>query len=263
MANQEIKCRRIAIIQFLRDCDEPQGEKLYEEIKELENTEQDFVISCTVAKSKEEFFKAIDNLCKELIEPTLVTLHLDTHGCEDGIGIDRFDNFITWHELYEHIRPINIKLHNTLMIVMSVCVGAGIMTCLEPNNRAPFMAFIGNTRSVLFSDAAKGFPLFYKNYRTPLDFPKALESLNSVIDFKEPLPGGMKKTEFFVYSSQEMFEQVMNPDRDKSNFKDIVLKMKFNDTSITDEEKIKIARTMIINEANRLRDFFNFQDELR
>lgn len=260
MPDQEIKCIKIEIIQFLRETDDPQGVKLYEEIKKIESEDSIYEVRLHEVHDKNSFFSALDDIYNTITEPSIVTVHIDSHGCEDGVGIDHSANFVSWQELYAHIRPINIKVHNTLMLIMSVCEGGGMMTRLEPWNRAPFMAFIANTRPVSFNDAAIGFPLFYKYYRSPLDFSRALDALNNSIDFTVTLPDGRKKTEFFVYSSRELFEQVMNPDRDPDNFKNIALSQTYSDSSITDEEKIILARRIVIQKADQLRPYFNFQD---
>ena len=260
MPDKEIKSIRIEIIQFLRETDDQQGIKLYKEVKKIESEDSIYKVNPHEVHSKEELLNALNTICKSITEPTLMTLHIDSHGCEDGIGIDGGDNFISWEELYAHLRPINEKLHNTLMLIMSVCIGAGMMTRLEPKKRAPYMAFIANTREITFKDAAKGFPEFYRTYRTALDFRTALKALNDSIGFSEPLPDGKHKTEFFAYSSKELFDQVMNPDRDPENFKKIALSQKYSDPTMTDEEKIAVARTMIINDAERFRPHFNFQD---
>lgn len=159
MCDNQIKHIRIAIIQFLRDKDPmyneiPLGANLYKEVKVIEGEDPMYSVTYDEADNKAQFLKDLDDISDSIKEPTLLTLHIVTHGCEGGIGIDGGQNFIPWKELYDHIRPINIKLHNTLMLVMSVCVGAGIMTRLNPRDRAPFMAFIANTRSVTFNDAA-------------------------------------------------------------------------------------------------------------
>ena len=262
MPDKETTSIRIEIVQFLTEDDEQQGMELYEVIKRIEAEDPIYKVKPHEVHTKEQFLKALDDICDSITEPTLLTLHIDSHGCEEGIGIDGRANFISWTELFDHIRPINEKLHNTLMLVLSVCTGAGIMTRLEPQKRAPYMAYIANTREITFPDAAKAFPEFYRTYRTVLDFPAALKALNDTIDFSEPLPDGRKKTEFFVYSSKELFDQVMNPDRDPENFRKIALSMRYTDPSMTDEEKIEVARRMIIKEADRLRPYFNFQDVL-
>lgn len=260
MPDQEIRHIRIEIIQFLRETDEQQGINLYKEIKKIESEDSIYKVTLHKVHDKNGFLNAIDEIYHTIDEPSLVTLHIDSHGCEEGIGIDHTANFVSWQELYAHIRPINIKVHNTLMLVMSVCEGGGIMTKLEPRERAPFMAFIANTRPVSFKDAAIGFPLFYKYYRTPLDFPTALKDLNKSIDFTILLPDGREKAEFFVYSSRELFEQLMNPDRDPDNFKKIALSQTYSDPLMTDEEKITVARKIIIRQAEQFRHYFNFQD---
>lgn len=52
----------------------------------------------------------------------------------------------------------------------------------------------------------------------------------------------------------------MNLDRDPDNFKNIALSQTYSDSSITDEEKIILARRIVIQKADQLWPYFNFQD---
>ncbi len=103
------------------------------------------------------------------------------------------------------------------MLVLSLCEGGGIFTKIEPELRTPYIAFIVNTRPVVFDDAEKGFKLFYETYRSPLDIPIALKQLNSVIDYTRKLLEGRDKTDFFTMYSNQQIEDVFNPDRDPVN----------------------------------------------
>ena len=121
------------------------------------------------------------------------------------------------------------------------------------------MAFIANTRSVLIKDARNGFPLFYKDYRTPLDFHEALLRLNGSIDFTEEIEPGVKKTEFFIMSASHTFDEVFNPDRDIKHFNSVVDKIMPPNPLIPQELRLEKARELFIAEGKRLKPYFMFQ----
>lgn len=258
MKDVEIERTGIVIIEWLRPEDPKLGQELYNDIKYKETEDGSYFVTLYSVSNKVEFTNTLQKIIDSIKEGTLLTLHIVAHGCEDGLGTD-LGNFVDWKELFSYTRQLNIILQNTLLLVLSSCVGGGILSYIEPEKRAPYMAFIANTRSVLMKDARNGFPLFYKDYRTPLDFHEALLRLNGSIDFAEEIEPGVKKTEFFIMSASHTFDEVFNPDRDIKHFNSVVDKIMPPNPLIPQELRLEKARELFIAEGKRLKPYFMFQ----
>lgn len=259
MEDMEITKTGIVIIEWLRPGDPKLGQELYNEIKHKETERDDYFVDIYSASNKSDFLAVLQGLINTTEKGTIFTLHIVTHGCEDGLGLDP-SNFVNWRELFFYTRKLNIKMHNTLLLVLSSCVGGGILSYIEPEKRAPYMAFIANTRSVLIKDARNGFSQFYRDFYTPLDFSNALVRLNRAIDFSEELEAGVKKTEFFIMSASHTFDEVFNPDRDPEYFNSIIDKIMPPNPMMSQELRRIKARELYIEKGKRLKPYFIFQE---
>lgn len=259
MKDIEIKKTGIVIIQWLRNSEQELGQELYNQLKHKENDREDFFVYLYKVSGRSEFIHTLDELVKTTAEGIMFTLHIVSHGCEEGLG-PNITEFVGWKEFFYYTRQLNEIMHNTLLIVLSSCVGGGIITCIEPRKRAPYMAFIGNTRAVSFKDAQKGFSLFYENYFTPLELSESLKKLNSAIDFSERLSSGQEKIEFFVMTASSTFDEIFNPDRDPKFFESIVNKLLPPNNAIPQHLRIEKAKEIFRKEAEKLRPFFTFQE---
>lgn len=80
-------------------------------------------------------------------------IHLEMHGCKEGIGIDKGTHgFIPYENLYATIQEVNIFSHNNIFFSMAVCEGMNMI--LSMNSVFKPMPFFGilASESVLFDD---------------------------------------------------------------------------------------------------------------
>lgn len=260
MKNFEITKEGIVIVQWLRVNDPQLGEDLYNMIRHKEGERANYYVSYHKVNTKEEFIGVLQYLINSTEEGTLFTLHIVSHGDEDRIGIEADTNEVRWGELFYYTRQLNEIMGNNLLLVLSSCVGGGILSHIEPEQRAPYRAIIGNTREVKMLDAMKGFAAFYADYYNILDFPKALKALNGVIDFTEEITPGRKKTEFFIMSAEQSFDEVFNPDRDPVHFESFVNKLMPPNPMIPQELRIVKAKELFRKRGEELKPHFTFQD---
>ena len=252
----EINHIKIIIIQYLPQEDEQQGLHLYENIRQLEKEDDKYSVEYYQVQSKEQFLEALEYIAKTVDEQTLVTLHIDAHANEMGLGISIPDNFVTWRQLLDYTRPINIITNNTLTLIMSTCEGSSLIGSLDPTDRAPFMVIVANPRPITFEDMELGFPNFYKIYRTPLDLSKATDALNDSIDFSKPLPDGSQKEKFDPIMACRLFDEFFKPYRVPNYFIQLV------DKSIeSEEDRIKAAQVLWCIEGEKLKPYFNFKSD--
>lgn len=255
----EITKQGIVIIQWLKEGDPQLGEILYNTIKTKESERECYFVEYNKADSKKDFQAIMQRLIDNTKEGTLFTLHIVSHGNMDGIGT-AFDDMVVWSELFYYTRQLNVIMGNNLLLVLSSCVGGGILSHIEPEERAPYRAIIGNTRSVKMTDAHKGFEAFYADYYNMLDFPKAIKALNEAIDFSEELAPGRQKTEFFIMTAEHSFDEVFNPDRDPAHFRSLVDKLMPPAPAIPQEKRVEKAKDLLRKRGEELKPHFCFQD---
>lgn len=260
MKDFEISKEGIVVIQWLRPTDPQLGVDLFQKINKKEMERENYFVMIYLVNTKSEFVEALKELINTTEEGTIFTLHIVAHGNEDLIGVDTIDNNISWKELFEYTRQLNVIMGNNLLLVLSSCVGGGVISHIEPEERAPYRAIIANTREVIMKDAHYGFDAFYRDFYNILDFPKGLEALNKAIDFSEELEPGRKKTEFFIMSSEQSFDEVFNPDRDPAHFESVINKIMLPTPDIPQEKRIEKVKELFREHGKKLKPHFNFQD---
>lgn len=260
MKNFEITKEGIVIIQWLKLGDPQLGEVLYSQLKHKEIERDNYFVEYYKVDNRDEFVAVLQKLIDETKEGTIFTLHIVSHGYEVGIGLEVGTNEVRWGELFHYTRQLNELMGNNLLLVLSSCVGGGILSHIEPEQRAPYRAIIANTRAVMMSDAQKGFAAFYADYYNMLDFPKAIQALNSVIDLSEEVEQGKKKVEFFIMTAEHSFDEVFNPDRDPDNFRRIVDKLMPPRPDIPQDLRVEKVKDWFRKKGEELKPFFCFKD---
>lgn len=259
MKDFEITKEGIVIIQWLNTGDPQLGELLHHVVSHKETERDNYFVKYYKVSCKSEFIAVLEELVNTTEEGTIFTLHIVAHGNENVIGVNSSDN-MSWRELFQYTRKLNIIMGNNLLLVLSSCVGGGILSHIEPEDRAPYRAVIANTRKVMMSDAHKGFEAFYKDYFSILDFPDSLKALNETIDFTMEIEPGKKKTEFFIMSAEASFDAVFDPDRDPVHFKSIVDKLMPPTPLIPQELRVEKLKELHRNRGKELKPYFTFQD---
>lgn len=260
MKNFEITKEGIVIIQWLRSGDPQLGEDLYNRIRRKETERDNYFVEYHKVNSKDEFIATLKDLINRTKEGTIFTLHIVAHGDEKRIGTEIGTNEVQWGELFYYTRQLNIIMGNNLLLVLSSCVGGGILSHIEPEDRAPNRAVVANTREVSMVDAQEGFAAFYADYYNALDFPKAIKALNGEIDFSKEIEPGRKKVEFFIMSAEQSFTEVFNPDRDPAHFESVINKIMPPDSKIPQELRIEKAKEIFRKRGEMLKPYFCFED---
>lgn len=260
MKDFEITKEGIVIIQWLKNGDPQLGVDLYNQLKHKEAERANYFVEYYQVKNKNEFVAVLQKLVDETKEGTIFTLHIVSHGYENGIGTEISTNEVRWGELFHYTRQLNVTMGNNLLLVLSSCVGGGILSHIEPEQRAPYRAVIANTRPVAMADAQNGFAAFYADYYDMLDFPKAILALNAEIDLSEEIEPGKKKVEFFIMTAEQSFNDVFNPDRDPAFFASVVDKIMPPNLQIPQEMRVEKAKELFRKKGEELKPHFCFQD---
>ena len=160
----EIKRWGIVVIQSLNPDDTKTGENLYHDILHYKSySNKASFSSFHDVHTIQEFRSAIRDVENSLIEGDILTLQIETHGCDKGIGLSNGE-ILEWKEFYDLIRPINIKIGHLLFVIMAMCKSIAMLSSLNPTDRAPYRVFICTTRDVSSYEIERGFEAFYENY---------------------------------------------------------------------------------------------------
>lgn len=84
---------------------------------------------------------------------------------------------ISWEELCENFREINIIIENNLFITLAVCEGAYLMKTINPDLRAPFWGFLGSFKELEANDLAIRYENFYDEFLSSFDIDEAFRKL--------------------------------------------------------------------------------------
>ena len=116
-------------------------------------------------------------------------IHLEIHGNKSGLGLPSNET-IKWDELSDICRAINEHCSNNLLVVLAVCHGYHLVLQVNITKLTPFCSLIGPTDTVLDTQIAEDFPIFYKTLLNSNDLDLAFSTLG------EP---------YRLYSCEELF----------------------------------------------------------
>ncbi|MBK6446473.1 MAG: hypothetical protein IPO39_05855 [Bacteroidetes bacterium] len=263
MKNDEVKLFGLLIIESLREEDQKTGEILYQEvIKYKKFQEPNLSAFFYRINSKSEFFKLLsDTIEKIQNDKFFPVLHIEAHGSTDGIQLTS-NEIITWDEIVPYFQKINLLLSNLLVINLGVCYGISLISKIDPEDRAPFRALVGATKEIRETEILVAFEAFYDKLFFSFDFESCLKLMNQSIDSKIDI--------FFLITGEYCFDQMVNPDRDPTNFQKIVSKhtleqklnnKKYASTSI-EEVKFIVENEIrgFLLEAKEKKDYYLMKD---
>ena len=128
-------------------------------------------------------------------------LHIECHGNETA-GLEFADgSMVSWQELMNILRPLNIATELGLIVVVAACWGGSAIDGVNLTQPAPCFALIGPSQGLWSNELFDALRIFYLDVtlvRTPTD--RAVETLT-----RAPLEAGG----FLVVSMREWFRQVV------------------------------------------------------
>jgi hypothetical protein len=128
--------------------------------------------------SKSELFGVLGVIRAETaMQGIYPMIHLDCHGCPDGLGTADGD-LVAWDELRSVLIGINHACRLNLVIVLAACNGAHLINVAKKPDRAPFWAIIAPDKEVTAGAVEKDFAAFYEEFFESLDGDAAIAKLN-------------------------------------------------------------------------------------
>lgn len=253
--NTEINRWGIVVVQSLYPNDLKTGKSLYEDILRYKSYSkiESFALLYNV-KSIQDFRFTIMEIENSLLEGDILTLQIETHGCDEGIGFISGE-ILKWKDFYDIIRPLNIKTGHLLFVVMAMCKSVAIISSINPEERAPYRAFICTTREVTSDEINRGFHAFYEKYFNLQDILLAINALQDEVNDENGI------SPFQVLSAESVFDETFNPNRDITAIVDNQLE-RLN-LPITESTRLSMAhsiRQMLKDLHNKYYNFYNFID---
>lgn len=253
--NIEIIGHEIIVIQSLKENDRKTGEELFNDILRYKpEVNKEVYVKFYNIGNHSEFVEILNKIERDIPRNHVLTLHFETHGCIDGIGLGD-GTLVKWGELFSLLRPINIKLSNLLMVIMSMCQGAAISSHIEPTLRCPFRAFVGFEKDMKEGDLLEVYSIFYETYNNMLDVFDALKRANSILP---------KDSQAWCLRARDIFDKVLNPDTNPDSF-NMVIENNYEDYvkekgCICKDEFRQMMCQCFIQTADDNRAFYNYED---
>ena len=253
--NTEIKRWGIVVIQSLDSNDIKTGEILYRDLLQYKcYSKKECFSSFYSVHSIQEFRSVIKNVKNSLLGGDILTLQIETHGCNQGIGFSNGELLI-WKDFYDIIRPLNIQTGHLLFVVMAMCKSIAMISSINPAERAPYRAFLCTTRNVSSDEISRGFLAFYDSFYNLLDIMQALKAIQEEVKDKNGY------SPFQILTAESVFDDTFNPNRNISEFVNIQLEQlnipnTENTRSIVSDSLRRVLREL----HDTYFDYYNFKD---
>lgn len=150
---------------------------------------------------KKEFIESFDEIQKQQSEYGILPfIHFEIHGSEkrDGL-ILKSGELISWQELADLTRKINVISKNNLVISLATCYGAFFKIQIKLTKPAPFCGCVATINKTNTAEIEISFKPFFEVIFSSTDFTLAVKKLNEtnqVIDM------------YHFTTCEEVFEQV-------------------------------------------------------
>jgi hypothetical protein len=128
--------------------------------------------------------------------PGGILLHIEMHGDENLHGLVLSDGgLLTWKELVDLFRPINIKTCNKLYLSLASCNGRYLYKGVHPYDKSPYSCYISASTSVNIEEILAEFTILFE---------KVVEKGNLISATNEISEEG---TKFYYKDSEETFKE--------------------------------------------------------
>jgi hypothetical protein len=114
-----------------------------------------------------EFLTSLEERAKAGLRPII---HIDTHGgLTDGLYIAASEEFVTWPELVERLRPINVAAQNNICLVSAACFSLHTIMDIDVKAPTPFFIMLAPQHTVTFGFIEENMFNFYEDVFTSHD----------------------------------------------------------------------------------------------
>lgn len=262
MENESDEILGIAIIEALRSGDDTTGTRLNEILNSVRFEDKRIKTYFYSAYNKNEFLNALADIFGKCNNNLFIPiLQIETHGYEDGIRLPS-DEIITWQELLNETRKINIVLKNKLALFICACQGNSIIGAIDPSKRAPFKFLISSFKILYPDDILIAFEEFYNSFLNGVPIVDCIRKMNDIIEAEKPIFSCITSRQYFDNfinnaSAENFLNRLINQiacteKESNSDFKEI----EFSEVKSKVEMKIKT----IFADLESTKDYFEMDD---
>jgi len=172
-----IRWNYLLIVEWLAPPDQLTGYRLFEW---FQKNRADVPVRYVHCSGPSELTSAIATAASRVEIDGTPILHVECHGGRDGVSGDERGNtgLISWRELGEHLRPLNLATEFDLLIVGAACEGLRGIFSVENASCAPFHAIVGFVSKVGEKSLFDGMCEFYRAITTGTDVANAVAEAN-------------------------------------------------------------------------------------
>lgn len=232
-----INFNKVYIIQSLFENDKKTGTNLYNDLLRWHEYQlKPFSSELIDVYDKKSFKESLDLIKRNIEqEKQIPYIHFEIHGNREGFVISSNEN-ISWNELADKLREINILIKNNLFISLATCYGAYIFNALTPFDKVPFYAYIGPDGEIFENDIEVCFNSYFEILLREFDFRPALEALNKENNNKDVFYDYKSSEDIFELIANRLIEKIKNGEKSDGE-KDIYIK-----------EILKLKRDVLMEE---------------
>jgi putative intracellular protease/amidase len=171
--------QKIWIVESLPDGDLKTGRRLMEgPLVQAPVLQPDLEIEFRTPNSRDDFLAVLDAIEGECVTlGRLPMLHLDCHGCEDGLQMASGE-LVQWNEIRGAFIKINEASRFNFIVILAACHGANVLAMATQLDRAPFWAAIAPEEEVTAGHVDQAFGAFYSELLRSLSGDAAIAALN-------------------------------------------------------------------------------------
>lgn len=180
----ELRVNRLLVLEWLFPEDEKTGSVLAHRVSDI-----GIPVEYVECATKLDVVLALRRVAAQSSGASAPIVHIEAHG-EDGDDTDMPRGFVgpngtggesllSWAELGEELRPINLATRFNLIVVGAACYGEGLLLAIEPGEPVPFVLALGYRGKVLASSLRDALIQFYRLYLgEKWPFGEALDAAN-------------------------------------------------------------------------------------
>lgn len=188
--------------------------------------------------SKDHLFNIIldiKNRSKAGLKPII---HFETHGNKThGLHINATNEFMSWIELVEHFREINIITNNSLGVVMAACFGLYAIEPIKIFEPSPYFILIASPEEVGIDYINSQIRIFYKALLTDTNLYNAMNAINDEFI-------AFHSEKFLTISVAEYFKKYCMGAGARERQRNLMQRFLIENPDISKEILIKIKRTL-------------------
>lgn len=148
-ATTSFRCSGVVIIDVLAASDLQTARRLFDDLTHLRDQEGAAYVQYFKANTKTELVAILDAVRSATLSGFKPILHFEAHGSkENGLQIGVGPENISWQELGEKLREINIASRNSIGIVMAACFGFEQLEAIDILQPCPYNFLIGPPEEV-------------------------------------------------------------------------------------------------------------------